>query len=80
MVYLVMPKPGQPSQTVRIMRVPLAGGPSHLLLEAPSILNQQCARLPATLCIYSQHNPKQMRFFAFDSVTGSKAEIVAARI
>lgn len=80
LLYLAIPNPGQPSQSVRIMRVPLAGGPSQFVLEAPWISNQQCARLPSTLCIYSSPGePRQARFFRFDPVTGASAEIVAAR-
>jgi len=79
-LYLEMPKPDQLSQSVRIMRLPLAGGPAQFVLEAPWILNQQCARLPSTLCIYTPQDPRQMRFFTFDPVKGLGAEIVAARI
>ncbi len=80
LLYLAMANPGQSSQNVRIMRMPLAGGPPRLVLEAPWIVNQQCARLPSTLCIYSPGEPRQVRFFTFDPVTGLGAEIVAARI
>ena len=81
LLYLAMPSPGQSSQNVRIMRTPLAGGPPRLVLEAPWISNQQCARLPSTLCIYSSlGESRQARFFSFDPVTGSSAEIMAARI
>jgi Tol biopolymer transport system component/DNA-binding winged helix-turn-helix (wHTH) protein len=79
-LYLVMPKQGQSSNDVRIMRVPLAGGPSQFVLEAPGIWNQQCARLPSTLCIYSPREPDQQRFFSFDPVTGASAEILSASI
>jgi hypothetical protein len=37
LLYLVMPKQGQASQNVRIMRMPLAGGPAQFVLEAPGI-------------------------------------------
>ena len=49
LLYLVMFKQGQASQNVRIMRMPLAGGPHEFVLEAPGIWNQDCARSPATL-------------------------------
>src|SRR5215813_3001373 len=80
LLYLIMPKADSPSQNVRIMRMPLAGGTSELVLEAPRILNQQCARVPSTLCIYSPEEPNQVRFFTFDPVTGSGSELAAARI
>jgi DNA-binding winged helix-turn-helix (wHTH) protein/Tol biopolymer transport system component len=80
LLYLVMPKQVQPSQNVRIMRVPLAGGPSQVVLEAQGIWNEQCARLPATLCIFSPGGSNQQRFFSFDPVTGAGTELVSARI
>jgi hypothetical protein len=60
--------------------VPLSGGPPQVVLEGPWIWNQQCARLPSTLCIYSPSEPNQQRFFSFDPVTGAGAEIAAAKI
>src|SRR3974390_2228167 len=48
-LYLIMPKRGQASQNVKIMRVPLSGGSAQVLLEAPGIWNHQCASAPETL-------------------------------
>jgi DNA-binding winged helix-turn-helix (wHTH) protein/Tol biopolymer transport system component len=79
-LFLQLPKRGGTSQNVRIMRAPVAGGPPKLAVEATWIWNQQCARLPSTLCIYSPKEPNQQRFFTFDPVTGAGAEIPAARI
>lgn len=79
-LYLVTARTGDSSHVVRLMQAPLAGGPSKLVLQAPWIWNQQCARLPSTLCIYSPNETNQQRFFKFDSVTGASGEILAARI
>lgn len=78
--YLIQPRIGGTSNTVRLMRAPLAGGPSQLVLEAPGIMNQQCARLPSTLCVYSQMiSRNEMRVFSFDS-KGKAQEIEKARV
>ena len=79
-LFLQLPKRGGTSQNVQIMRAPLAGGPPKFVVEAPWIWNQQCARLPSRLCIYSPKEPDQQRFFTFDPVTGAGAEIPAARV
>jgi Tol biopolymer transport system component len=71
LLYVVFYKPGDSSRNVRIMRVPLTGGPSQFVLQAPRIWNQQCARLPSTLCIYSQAGPSQQSFFSFDPMNGT---------
>jgi Tol biopolymer transport system component len=71
LLYLVVPKPGESSHNFQIMRVPLTGGPSQFVLQAPRIGNQQCARLPSNLCIYSSAGPSQQSFFTFDPMNGS---------
>ena len=81
-IYLVQPKLGDASATVRLMRVPLAGGPSQMIVEAPGIMNQQCARLPSTLCVYSQMMSRnEMRVYSFDPNGSSQGqEIERARV
>jgi Tol biopolymer transport system component/DNA-binding winged helix-turn-helix (wHTH) protein len=80
-IYLVQPQLGAASPTVRLMRVPLAGGPSQVILEAAGIMNQQCARAPSTLCLYSQMLSRtKMRIFSFDPLSGKGAEIEKARV
>jgi Tol biopolymer transport system component/DNA-binding winged helix-turn-helix (wHTH) protein len=71
LLYLVMPKPSESSHNVRIMRMPLTGGPSQFVLQAPLMWNQQCARLPSTLCIYSLTGSNQESFFNFDPMYGT---------
>lgn len=75
-LYLSTPRWGQPSHAVRIMRVPLAGGPPQLVLERDGISNHQCARLPSTVCIFSEISlPGLERFYSFDPTTGSTHEL-----
>ena len=80
LLYLVRPKREELSHTVRIMRVPLSGGPPQFVLEGPWIWNLQCARLPSTLCIYTPSEPNQQRFFRFDPMTGAGGELLVAKI
>lgn len=74
LLYLAMPEPGDASTRVRLMRVPIAGGPSELVLEGDGISNQQCAFAPATLCLFSVMSSNQIRFFTFDPVSGKSQE------
>lgn len=79
-VYIVQPKVGAESPTARLMRAPLSGGPPREILEAPGIMNQQCARLPSTLCLYSQIVSRtEMRFYTFDLEHGKGRELEKAR-
>ena len=70
------------SENVRLMRVPLSGGASQLVLEERGIANYQCASLPSTLCIYGQMEPKSeyYRFFTFDPAGAKGTELVAAKM
>jgi Tol biopolymer transport system component/DNA-binding winged helix-turn-helix (wHTH) protein len=74
-LYLVTPRLGEPSTRVRLMRMPLSGGPPQLVLEANGINNHQCSSLPATLCVFSTMDAHRIRFFTFDSSTGASQEV-----
>jgi DNA-binding winged helix-turn-helix (wHTH) protein/Tol biopolymer transport system component len=75
-------KLGDPSGIASLMRVPLSGGPSEFVLEIRGFTDYQCAKLPSTLCIYGQIEPKTEyhRFFTFDPNAGKPTEIFAAKI
>jgi DNA-binding winged helix-turn-helix (wHTH) protein/Tol biopolymer transport system component len=73
-LYLIFPKLGEWTRS-RIMRVSVTGGPSQLVLEQDGINNQQCARAPATLCLFSVIDEHRERFFSFDPLKGRGQEI-----
>lgn len=80
-LFLLTPPGGEtPNSKVRLMRMALTGGPPQPVLEAPGINNQQCARLPSTVCIFSQFEPGRERFFTFDPDKGLGQEISKAEI
>ena len=81
-LYLTGALPGQPPETTRLMRVPLSGGPSQFVLEGPGITNYECARLPSTLCVYGQFEPRAeyYKFFTFDPAGAKGRELSAARM
>ena len=58
-----------PTTPVRIMRVPTSGGPPQLVLEGRGINGLDCARSPATLCVFSEESPdhQQLIFSASES-------------
>jgi Tol biopolymer transport system component len=62
----------------RVMRAPLDGGASQVVIAAPGIGNIACSRAPASICIYSQQSGTQLVFTAFDPVNGNAHE--AARL
>jgi DNA-binding winged helix-turn-helix (wHTH) protein/Tol biopolymer transport system component len=78
-LYLVFPSSGKVTDNSRLMRIPLAGGPSELALEEPGIGGYRCARLPSTLCLYSRIDNGLQRFFSFDPGGGKVSELQAAK-
>jgi DNA-binding winged helix-turn-helix (wHTH) protein/Tol biopolymer transport system component len=63
------------SRKAQLMRVPLDGGSSQLVLEDSGINNFQCARLPSRECIYSKYTKDALVFYEFDAKTGAKKEL-----
>jgi len=63
------------AEAVRLLRVPLSGGPPELVLEGRGLTNLQCARLPSTLCLYSRVDEKRLVFFSFDPLRGKGQEV-----
>jgi serine/threonine protein kinase len=66
-------------QTVRVLRAPTQGGASQLILEGPDIVNFQCSRAPANICILSQSQPTSFVFSAFDPTNGSQREVAKVK-
>jgi len=80
-LYLVVPTSATPTpDQTRLMRASLAGGPPQTVLEAAGLGNHQCARSPATTCIFSVIGPGSERFFRFDPEKGAGQEILKAAI
>jgi DNA-binding winged helix-turn-helix (wHTH) protein/Tol biopolymer transport system component len=81
-LYLVTAKRKDLPDNRRLMRVPLAGGASQVVVEGPEIMGYQCARLPSKLCIYGQieSNSDGYRFFTFDPAGGKGTELLAGKV
>jgi len=73
--YLVNPKLGETSTTMRLMSKSLAGGPPQFILQANGVNNQQCAQFPATRCVLSQIVGNRLKLFPYDPVKGMGTEI-----
>ena len=74
-LYLAPTNPSDNSQPVRLVRAPINGGPSQMVLEAPAIVNFQCSRAPAAICAFSQLEPKDFVFSVFDPAIGKPHEV-----
>jgi Tol biopolymer transport system component len=75
-LYAVTPKLRGSSQSVRLMRVPLSGGAPQEILRTQGYLQHDCARLPATLCVFAEQvDERQVIFWAFDPILGKGHEL-----
>jgi len=79
-IYSSPTNPNDNSAPVRLMRVPLSGGPPQLVLQAPSISNHQCPRAPANVCLFSELKSPKMVISAFDPLNGDHHEILTVDI
>jgi len=66
------------SKPLRLMRIPINGGPAELVLTARLYNGIWCALSPATLCAFAEQTPDrtQLVFTAFDPIRGKGRELV----
>jgi Tol biopolymer transport system component len=75
LVYLQYRQAFDPSNAVRMMRIPVPGGPPQLVMEVQGLTNEQCARQPSSLCLYSVAGDKRLTFMSFDPMQGTGQEV-----
>ena len=81
LIYTALSNPKTPDQSdsVRLMRVPLAGGAPELLFESKSrcSLNVSCPNRPGAQCLANEWNEQghQNSFISFNAATGARHEL-----
>jgi DNA-binding winged helix-turn-helix (wHTH) protein/Tol biopolymer transport system component len=75
LLYVMYPNWEAPNYEVPLMRVPLSGGPPQQVVKANWISNHQCARAPATVCVYSVVHDKDITFYTFDPLKGPGSQV-----
>jgi Tol biopolymer transport system component len=78
-LYMLNPHWGDPNFEVPLMSVPLGGGPARELAKARWMTNVQCARAPATVCVYSVLTDSGVTFFQFDSSRGGGTQFLQVK-
>jgi len=74
-LYLVPGNGKSANEMPKLMRGPIDGGPSEVMISDQAINNFACSRAPATICIYSMLSRTQMVFSVFDPVKGNPHEV-----
>jgi Tol biopolymer transport system component/DNA-binding winged helix-turn-helix (wHTH) protein len=75
LLYLVYPSWTDNVSSISLMRMPVAGGAPQQILQARWISNQQCARSPATECLYSIETDGTFTIYSFDPLKGSGPQV-----
>jgi Tol biopolymer transport system component/DNA-binding winged helix-turn-helix (wHTH) protein len=75
LLYLSYPNAGQAESKTSLMRLSLSSGAPQRALEPKSIGNHQCARLPSTVCIYSELGQGILTFFTYDPFRGQGPQV-----
>jgi Tol biopolymer transport system component/DNA-binding winged helix-turn-helix (wHTH) protein len=70
-LYISVPKETSSETQSSLFAMPIVGGAPHLILKDVNIWNVQCARLPSTLCMYSNGRGET---FGFDPSKGKSSE------
>jgi Tol biopolymer transport system component len=74
--FFSVPREESSSNHPRLMRVPVAGGPPRVLLDAPDLEDLQCARSPTNICVYGRKDTAgRETIFALDPASGSSREL-----
>jgi Tol biopolymer transport system component len=73
--YLSYSNAGQPHAKTSLMRMSMSSGAPQPALEPKSIGNHQCARLPSTVCIYSELGEGVLTFFTYDPFRGQGTQV-----
>jgi Tol biopolymer transport system component/DNA-binding winged helix-turn-helix (wHTH) protein len=81
LLYAITPNLSGSNLSARLIRVPLSGGAAQEILATQGYNQHDCARLPATLCVYSEKaGEEQIIFWAFDPVQGKGSELTRLRV
>jgi Tol biopolymer transport system component/DNA-binding winged helix-turn-helix (wHTH) protein len=75
LLYMLYPDWGESASAVPLMRIPVGGGTPEEVLQENGMANQQCARAPATTCIYSVDGQGAFTLFTFDPFQGKGAQV-----
>src|SRR5579864_8142422 len=78
-LYMALPEARMPggSVPVRIMRVPVSGGPPQLVLTALGTTDIHCTRAPANLCVFDEQQQGHHVFTSVDPVKGRGRELAS---
>jgi len=64
------------SSPARLMKVPVTGGPSELVLTAAIFDTHRCGKLPGAICAFAELDGEEAIFYSFDATKGKGPELM----
>jgi DNA-binding winged helix-turn-helix (wHTH) protein/Tol biopolymer transport system component len=75
LMYFAFPGGYSAMKAPLLMRALLSGGPPQLVFKARPASDFRCLKAPATMCVLSEWEKKQLVFYALDPVRGREQEL-----
>jgi len=80
LMYFAFPGGYSIAKAPLLMRAPLSGGPPQFVFKARPASDFHCLKAPATMCVLSEWDNKQVVFYALDSTRGKGQELARQEI
>jgi DNA-binding winged helix-turn-helix (wHTH) protein/Tol biopolymer transport system component len=80
LMYFAFPGGYSAMKAPLLMRAPLSGGPPQLVFKARPASDFRCLKAPATMCVLSEWENKQLVFYALDPIRGRGQEIARQEV
>ena len=80
LLYFAFPGGYSLTKAPLLMRAPLSGGPPQLVFKARPASDFHCLKAPATMCVLSEWENKQLVFYALDPARGKGQELARQEI
>jgi DNA-binding winged helix-turn-helix (wHTH) protein/Tol biopolymer transport system component len=80
LMYLAFPGGYSAMKAPLLMRAPLSGGPRQLVFKARPASDFRCLKAPATMCVLSEWENRQLVFYVLDPARGKGQELARQEI
>ncbi len=80
LMYFAFPGGYSVTKAPLLMRAPLSGGPPQVVFKARPASDFRCLKAPATMCVLSEWENKQLVFYALDPIRGKGQELARQEV
>jgi len=80
LMYFAFPGGYSATKSPILMRAPLSGGPPQLVFKARPASDFHCLKAPATMCVLSEWENRQLVFYVLDPTRGKGQELARQEI